>query len=241
MKVSQKINNQIAQLKEGVLFKYQDLNLAPSEYGAATKSIERLIGAGKVQRAAKGLFYKPQQSILGALPPRDDEFLKQYLFKNGQRVAYITGMRLYNNMGLTTQFAFTVTLATPSRLKKQIVGKTKIRAVKTYVEVTDENYPYLGFLDSLKDFNNILDIDRVAAIKILTSQLRQFSKTQVEDIITYALKYPPRVRAFLGALLENIGISTNLTLLKSSYSPLSEFKYYITPKILPTATHWKIK
>ena len=70
MKVSQKINNQIAQLKEGVLFKYQDLNLAPSEYGAATKSIERLIGAGKVQRAAKGLFYKPQQSIWGIATAR---------------------------------------------------------------------------------------------------------------------------------------------------------------------------
>ena len=110
MKVSQKIDSQLKNIIEGVTFKYQDLTLEPSEYGAATKTVERLIAEGKLQRASKGVFYKPKQTIFGTLQPREGELLKQYLFKNGQRVAYITGASLYNQMGLTTQIPFTILL-----------------------------------------------------------------------------------------------------------------------------------
>lgn len=241
MKVSQKIEKRIEEIARGTTFRYEDLAIEASEYGAATKSIQRFVEKGTLQRASKGVFYKPKQSIFGVLEPSDDELLKPYLFKNGRRYAYITGMRLYNVMGLTTQFAFTIVIATPSRLKVQKVGNTKIRTVKTYAEVTDENYIYLGFLDSLKDFNDILDRNISMAVNVLTSKLRSFSKEQIQELITYALKYPPRVRAFLGALLENLGCSTHLSALKNSYSPLSEFKFYITPKMLPTAPQWRIK
>ena len=107
--------------------------------------------------------------------------------------------------------------------------------------MTDENYIYLGFLDSLKDFNRILDIDKKSAVKVLQSKLKSFSSAQLETLIEYALKYPPRVRAFLGALLENIGTSTSLLPLKKSCSAFTQFKIYITPKILPTATKWHLK
>ncbi len=241
MKVSQKIGEQLKEMPEGKVFQYADLLIEPTEFEAAAKAMSRLVSAGIVKRAAKGQFYKPQQSIFGILKPSDDELMKPYIFKNGRRYAYVTGMSLYNVMGLTTQFAFTITLATPSRLKVKKVGNTKIRTVKTYAEVTDENYIYLGFLDSLKDFTGILDIDQASAVKVLTSKLRSFSEEQIQELITYALKYPPRVRAFLGALLENLNSSINLSALKNSYSPLSEFKFYITPKMLPTANQWNIK
>jgi hypothetical protein len=241
MTTAKKIEQQLKEIPDGTVFQYADLPIERNEFEAAAKAMSRLVSAGKLKRAAKGRFYKPEQSIFGLLPINDEESLKPYLFRNGRRYAYITGMRLYNAMGLTTQMAFTTTLATPSRLKAQVVGKIRIRTVKTYTEVTDDNYIYLGFLDSLKDFNSILDRDVSMAVKVLTSKLRSFSKEQKEELIIYALKYPPRVRAFLGALLENLDSSINLSALKNSYSPLSEFKFYITPKILPTANQWNIK
>ena len=156
MKVSQKIDSQLKNITEGITFKYQDLVLEPSEYAAATKTVERLIAEGKLQRVSKGVFYKPKQTVFGALQPREDELLKQYLFKNGQRVAYITGASLYNEMGLTTQMPFTIVLASKSRRSALLViGNLKIKPVKSYVDVTNDNYYLLGILDAIKDFNNI--------------------------------------------------------------------------------------
>ena len=241
MTVTKKIEQELKNIPDGKIFRYNELPLEPDEFEAAAQALSRLVRSGRLTRAAKGAFYKPEQTVLGILPPTQDEFLRPYLFKNGRRYAYITGMSLYNVMGLTTQFAFTITLASPSRLKEQTVGRIKIRTVKTYAEVTDENYIYLGFLDSLKDFNRILDIDKKSAVKVLQSRLKSFSSSELETLIEYALKYPPRVRAFLGALLENIGTSTSLLPLKMSCSAFSQFKIYITPKILPTATKWHLK
>ena len=55
------------------------------------------------------------------------------------------------------------------------------------------------------------------------------------------LAYPPRVRAFLGALLENIKTETGLTVLKTSLNPVSEYDYGIDKKQLPNMKNWNIK
>ena len=42
MTVAQRIGTEIASMRDGTTFKYQELGIAPSEYSAATKAIERL-------------------------------------------------------------------------------------------------------------------------------------------------------------------------------------------------------
>ena len=121
------------------------------------------------------------------------------------------------------------------------MGNVKANAVKSYVEVTDENYKYLEFLDALKDFKQIPDLDKISAIEILTSALKEFNKKQTKELLKITLSYPPRVRAFLGALLEYVGKKTTLNPLDESLNPLSEYKLGITKEILPTAEKWNIK
>lgn len=103
MKVAEKIARKIKKMQDGTTFKYQQLAIAPEEYSAATKAIERLIKKGVISRASTGVFYKPKKTAFGSLKPKEEELLKPYLFEGGNRVAYVTGTALFNRMGLTTQ------------------------------------------------------------------------------------------------------------------------------------------
>jgi hypothetical protein len=241
MSVSQKILKQINNLAEGVAFRYEQLSIEPQEYIAATKAIERLIRKGVIKRLSTGLFYKPKKTVFGELKPGEDEILKSYLVEKGKRIAYVTGSALYNRMGLTTQISNTIKIA--SRDKRITVARGNVSAtpIKSYVDVSEKNFYLLELLDALKDFNKIADLDKASAIKIISNKLIILNPAEIKLLIKCCFAYPPRVRAFLGALLESMNVSTDLMPLKRSINPLSEYDYGIDKKQLYTAENWNIK
>ena len=242
MKVTQKIEKKINKIKEGTTFKYQQLSIEPSEYSAATKAIERFIEKGIIKRVSTGIFYKPKQTIFGELEPNEEELLKPYLFQENKRIAYITGISLYNRMGLTTQVPKNIKIASRDKRITVSVGNIKGTPVKSYVDVTDKNFYLLEILDALKDFKKMPDLDKDSAIKIISNRLKELNTNEIKQLIKYVLPYPPRVRGFLGALLEKIDTSIiELVLLKNSLNPLSEYSYGINEKLLSTAPNWNIK
>ena len=241
MKVAQKIEQQISKIQEGTTFKYQQLSIAFNEYIAATKAIERFIEKGVIKRVSPGVFYKPKQTIFGELTPSEDELLKPYLFQNNERVAYITGNSLYNKMGLTTQVPKNIKIASRDKRITISVGNIKGTPVKSYVDVTDKNFYLLEILDALKDFKKIPDLDKDSAIKIISNRLKELNINEIKQLIKCVLSYPPRVRGFLGSLLEKIDSSIELALLKKSLNPLSEYNYGINKSLLSTAPNWNIK
>ena len=98
MKVAEKIETRINKMVDGTTFKYQGLAIAPDEYSAAAKAIERLIKKGVISRASTGVFYKPKKTAFGDLKPKEEELLKPYLFDDDKRIAYITCTSLHNRM-----------------------------------------------------------------------------------------------------------------------------------------------
>lgn len=241
MGVTQNIQKKISKLAEGTTFKYEQLAIEPQEFIAAAKAIERLIAKGIIKRISTGVFYKPKKTVFGELKPKEEEILKPYLFEKGKRIAYITGISLYNRLSLTTQIPKSIKIA--SRDKRITISNDHIKAtpVKSYVDVTDNNFYLLELLDALKDFKQIPDLDKNSAIKILSKKLNKLNPTETKLLIKCGLAYPPRVRSFLGALLENIKTESDLTALKKSLNPLSEYEYNISKKQLPTAQNWNIK
>jgi hypothetical protein len=173
--------------------------------------------------------------------PSEEELLKPYLFKDNKRIAYVTGMSLYNRMGLTTQVPKNIKIASRDKRITISVGNIKGSPIKSYVDVTDKNYYLLGLLDALKDFRNILDLNKLLAIKIISNRLKELNKSDSKMLIYCALSYPPRVKGFLGALLEEIDEYLDLTVLKNSLNPLSEYNYGIGENELPTAPNWNIR
>ena len=241
MNITKKIKENLKIIKEGETFTYKDLLIEKNEYQSAAKSIERLIKKGIIKRISPGIFFKPKQTVFGELLPSEEEILKLYLYKNDRRIGYITGVYLYNKLGLTTQIPQTIKIASREKDIKVNKSNLKVKSAKSYVDVTNKNFQYLEILDAIKDFKKIPDLNIETGINILLNILKDFKRDEIKKLIKYGLKYPPRTRALLGALLEEIGVKDELKELKNSLNPLSEYFFGIKKEILKTAENWKIR
>ncbi len=110
------IEHRIYSIQEGITFQYQQLGTDLEEYSAAAKAIERFIKKGFIKRSSIGVFYKPKQSVLGELRPREEQLLKPYLFQDGKHIAYGTGGSLYTCMTPTTQAPQIIKVASKAKL-----------------------------------------------------------------------------------------------------------------------------
>ncbi len=241
MTVAGRIRKRIKSIPERIPFGYAQLDIEPGSFFTAAKALERLQKQGIIKKASKGVFYKPKRSIFGELGLDYDALLNSYLFENGKRIGYVTGTTIYNELNLTTQIPNVTQIATGTKNGRRI--KTtgfRVKIVKPNTEITEENYQLLSLLDALKDFKKIPDLDKKSGITILSNKLKGLNAVQTNLLIKCALEYPPRVRAFTGALLENADTSVNSSLLKKSLNPLSEYNYGIE-SILSTAKTWNIK
>jgi len=240
-KLATTIARQIDQFPDDVSFGYTQLAIAKEDYLTAAKALERLQKKGVVKKLAKGIFYKPKQTVFGEKKPDEQQRLKPYLYRNGRRTAYITGDYLYNQLGLTTQIPAVIKIASRDRRIYIDTETLKATAVKSYVDVTDENYELLGFLDALKDVKLIPDVSIRNALAMFKGRISELKPAQRQAIIDFALAYPPRVRALLGAILSDLKLKTGVNQLKESLNPLTAFDFGIDDTVLPTVSDWNIR
>jgi hypothetical protein len=243
MKVAAKIKSKVSRIQPGKIFKYSDLGVSHNEYGAAAKTLSRLVQKKAVKRLSTGVFYKSKATAFGELGPSESEQLRPYLFNGRKRIAYVTGAALFNQLGLTTQVPKDIDLAGRSKRPASKVGNIKIRFVKSYADVNNKNYNLLGILDALKDFKKIPDLNKESAIKRIKAIIAELTDREKKDLVKYALAYPPRARAFLGALLESTKIEPieTLSILKKSLNPLSSFSVGVTQEVLTNSKNWFLK
>jgi hypothetical protein len=71
--------------------------------------------------------------------------------------------------------------------------------------------------------------------------IKDLTLKEKNEIIQYALFYPARVRALLGAILENMNLKLNLAELKNSLNPLTKINLTIKENELPTIKNWNIE
>ncbi len=241
MRVAEKIVTKVSTMLPGNTFNYQELGIAPDEYVAAAKAIERLIKKSVIERASKGLFYIPKKTAFGNLKPAEEELLKPYLFNGVQRVAYITGIALFNRMGITTQVPKNIRIASRDKRIITRIGSMQVKSVKSYVDVTNENCKLLELLDVIKDLKTIPDTDKSQTIRFLLKRTGDLSNEDKETLVDIALKYPPRVRAMVGALLEKLSQVEKLDELKKSINPLTTYDFGISKLQLSTIENWNIQ
>jgi predicted transcriptional regulator of viral defense system len=241
MKVTDKIMVKINRIDTGEVFGYDKLGITSDEVIAASKALSRLVEKGAIKRAKKGFYYKPKVTIFGEAKPREEVLLSLYLFDKKRQVAYVTGTRLYNRLGLTTQVPNSVRVACYDRQVKGKVGNMLVKPAKSYVKVTGDNIPYLEILDIIKDLNSIPDLQKSDGLIYLKKVIFNFNTNEIKKLVSYGSAYPPKARALLGALLE--AMNTNVAIyevLKKSINPSSSYEYGINSKLLSTANSWNI-
>ena len=241
MTIAKKIADKIAELPKDSTFGYADLPIRSEEYVTAAKALERLQKKGIIRKLSKGIFYKPNVTVFGELKPREEDILRPYLYEDGKRIAYITGTSLYNQLNLTTQIPSLYKIASAEKRIYINRGGIKAKPVKSYAPVTDKNYRMLGFLDAMKDLNSIPDVNKKSAVLIFLSRLGKMTSKELDELIKYALLYPPRVRALLGALLEQLDTAIDLKRLKKSLNPLTTYRYNLRDTALTTLQNWNIE
>ncbi len=240
MNITTSIKTQVARIDTGEVFTYDTLAIPQNEFSAAAKALSRLVANGDIKRYKNGMFYKPKQTPFGELKPREDELLKNYLFENDRQIAYITGVRLYNQLGLTTQVPKAVRLASRDKEIKTKIGNLIIKPAKSYVPVTRKNVPLLQLLDVMKDFKNIPDMDKKSGVAFLKEKIENLSNTDKYKLTDYAKAYPPKVRALLGAIFEVLSLDELSGSLKKTINYLSRYEFGISEKTLPTISNWNI-
>ena len=241
MTLAAQIREKIKKQAEGKTFGYADLGISKTDYQNAAKVLERLQKNGDIKKISKGVFYKPEQTVFGELQPDYSEQLRPYLFENGKRIAYETGPSLYNRLGLTTQMAFRIKIASQNKRISINRGALKARAVKSYTAVTDTNYELLGLLDVIKDIKRIPDCAIANAVRIVSGKFKKLEDKEIRKVIQYALFYPPRVRGLLGAILEELNTNSDTMKLKESINPLTTFELGLKEKDLSTIKNWNIE
>ncbi len=113
MSVAQIVRNFIDNVENGKLFSYNDIK--SNKKSVIAIELSRLNKQGIVKRLSKGKYYKPKEGFFGEIAPSDSEVLNSYLSAPN---TYVTGLKAFNEMGLTTQVPNIITIATEKQARR---------------------------------------------------------------------------------------------------------------------------
>jgi hypothetical protein len=198
-------------------WKYSDFaDLPPA---AVATALSRLTGEGVLQRVGKGVYYRPRQTSLGPSRPAASRMVAQTL---GATV-HPAGLNAANVLGLSTQnptlaeFAITAS-GSPKALRNSLVHSGRPLGRQG---LSPEDGAILEILRDRADYSDLSPEMTVRHLKRLLSSEKRF-----RALAKVALEEPPRVRAILGAIGEELEMpERTLALLRESLNPLSRFDF----------------
>lgn len=240
MKVSDIIEDTIDRLPLGYVFTYNDFNIEVNQKEAAIKHLNRLANSGRLIKLSKGKYYKPEQSQFGQVPVSELQVVKDLLEQDGKPIGYITGYRAFNELGLTTQIANTIQIATNKAKNPKQRGIYKIEFAVQNNIITKENIPLLKLLDTIKNIKKIPGTMADEAIPILCGIIKKLTDDNIQNIVRLSKKYPPATRALLGAIIEMLANHTSIKQLKEGLNPITKYNIGISESVLPTKNNWNI-
>lgn len=177
------------------------------------KQLQKLVEKGVLQRAGRGIYYFPQKSKLlnTLIRPSDEKIIERKFIKdeNGNVFGYLTGYNIANLIGLTTQVPavnYVMSNRASNEYRKLKVGNTRVVLLKSYVEVTSENYKVLRFLDLLICMDKYSELDEKDLQEKLRAYVRK-EKLMFKDMEKYLEFYPDGIYKGLyraGVLKETI-------------------------------------
>lgn len=239
MKSTQVIPQRIEAIGAGVIFGYSDLDLPLEMQTATAKTLSRMVADGTLRKVGKGQFYKPVVSRLGEMPPMIEQLTKDLIFKDGERIGYITGTPAFNQMGLTTQISSKIVIGSARYRRPLKRGGYEISYTIQSNEITEVSIPLLRILDALKCIKKIPAATPDDVVRNIQRLLESLPENERTSLVSYALNYPPAVRALTGALLESIGYDS--ARIKETLNPFTKYSLGISGSLLPNKSNWNIE
>jgi len=206
-------------------------------FTAVAQSLSRLARDGTIERLSKGVYYRNRQTVLGKSRPNPAAIQK---LASPKKTVFPSGIAAANLLGFTTQTAKRAELATSSlSLPRKLVGSDALihtRRPEAWASLTDIDAALLDFLRQAARTSELSPEETVRKIKSLLAERGRFERLQ-----NIATTEPPRVRAILGAVGEQIGKAPKtLQRLRASLNPFSRFDFGVL-SALPNARAWQAK
>lgn len=241
MAIAQSVQNTIQTLPAGKIFGYQQLPGYASSPGAVIKAVGRMVADKQLIRFSKGKFYVPKQGLLGQRKTSDGELIRSFLYQDGRLRGYVTGLALYNQLGLTPQMPRTITLAFNGGRQTKEFGTIRIKTVATRVPIEEHDVRLLQYLDALKDIKTIVDSDINLSLKIIGRYIKTLSVDEQARLVSLAENYyGPQVRALVGLLytMQQLPVPSSLA---RSLNPTTIYKLDLNQTDWPLAKNWNMR
>ncbi len=202
------------------VWRFKDFGGMPP--AAAAQALSRLSRQGIVQRLGKGLYYRSRQTVFGESRPNRSQIRGLPIPRSG---VFPSGVAAANLLGFTTQTAGHIEVATNgSSLPRLIVGKDTVIHTKrpeSWRQLSQEDAAFLDFLRNRGADSELSPKETAKRLVTLAGQSGRLSR-----LLQVADTEPPRVRAMLGAIAEQLGASqTKLAQLRATLNPLSRFDF----------------
>jgi hypothetical protein len=221
--VSRQIAATIRQRVEGGgerVWRLEDFRDLP--FTAVAQALSRLAREGAIDRLSKGIYYRSRETALGKSRPNPANI--QRLASN-RKAVFPSGIAAANLLGFTTQTAGRYEIATSSlSLPRKLVGGDTVihtRRPEAWAALSEMDAALLDFLRRTGRTSELSPEQTVQRTLALLSEKGRF-----ERLLKVADTEPPRVRALLGAIGEQLGKQTSsVKRLRSSLNPFSRFDF----------------
>jgi hypothetical protein len=217
------------------VWRFSDFPDAP--VAAVAQALSRLARDGTLQRLSKGIYYRSRPTALG--PSRPDPIAIRKLAAP-DKTMFPAGIAAANLLGFTTQAAGRSEVATTaSSLPRKLAGRDTVihtRRPDAWKGLSEDDAALLDFLRRGGRTSELSDEETTRRILRLLKERGRY-----ERLVRVASTEPPRVRAMLGAIGDEIGKSpAALRRLRASLNPLSRFDFGVLTG-LPSAGRWQVK
>jgi hypothetical protein len=191
-------------------------------FTAVAQALSRLFHLGKIQRLGKGLYYKPRQTAFGLSKPNPSLLRAFPLLKKG---IFPAGCAAANLLGFSTQHAAKLEVSTSGlSLPRLLVGKETIIHTRRPESWQKLSYEEAAILDFLRQRGSSSEFPPEETVNKL---LKHLSKPgRFKHLLQIAITEPPRVRAMLGAIGQELGYSKKQLMdLRKSLNSLTKFDF----------------
>lgn len=242
--VANKVYSRIMRSREDHLWSYSDFNDLSVLAVAATLS--RMTRRGDLRRIRKGLYYRSKKTVFGETRPSPD-VITDVILENRHARTMNSGSSHYNRLGITTQVGGVLTRTTDRRMRAKGPGGISLHMVSRPLHLQKGIRPdERTVLDALRDVNHIPDATPEDVVVRLKTLFRS-NKLKFGRLTKFAIAEPPRVRALLGAIGEDLkaeGTNVRLKDLECLRKSLNFLSAYRMPDISTFVRHaesWNIR
>lgn len=217
------------------VWRFDDFTDLPTQ--AVAQALSRLSRSGELRRLSKGVYYRPRPTAFGESRP-NPAALRDLVGED--RPVFPSGVAAAGMLGFTTQNPARQEVATTAQsLPRKLLGDKAIvhtRRPAAWAKLGPED---AALLDFLRDRGRTSELSPRATIARLLELLAEPGRYR--RLLEVSGSEPPRVRAMLGALGEELeGTPARLDALRRSLNPLSRFDFGVL-SALPNARAWQAK